>query len=52
MGCEQVRQEIFYKKKIANKTIRQKTKTIRRIRRSVDRMSEEKRVLREAEVAK
>ena len=53
MGCfRQVRQEIFYKKKIANKTIRQKIKTIRRMRRSVDRMSEEKRVLREAEVAK
>ena len=53
MGCfRQVRQEIFYKKKIANKTTRQKIKTIRRMRRSVDRMSEEKRVLREAEVAK
>ena len=43
--CRQVRQQIFYKKKIANQTTR-------RIRRSVDRMSEEKNVLREAEVAK
>ena len=32
--------------------VRQEIKTIRRIRRSVDRMSEEKKVLREAEVAK